>query len=111
MAAVSDLTTAEISAEITDSSLATWWDGLDALPSDVAYSEMFSKLLQAAYVAQTKKNAAAEPAVGEALNAYPAPTTGNVQTDTASGLQFFNATYSVQVVAAVDLNLTSPSYA
>ncbi|MBH8553399.1 hypothetical protein I8751_13645 [Nostocaceae cyanobacterium CENA357] len=110
MAAVADLTFAEISAKITDSSLKTWFDAIAPLPSGVDTAEMFAKLLQAAYVAQVAKNTAAAPVVGEALNAYPAPTTGTVQTDTTSGLQFYNATYGVQIVASVDLNTTTPSY-
>ncbi|MEH1802145.1 MAG: hypothetical protein V7L13_23885 [Nostoc sp.] len=111
MATVADLTFAEISAKITDSALKTWWDAIDPLPNGVATAEMFAKLLQSSYIAQTAKNAAANPApvAGEALNAYPSPTTGTVQTDSASGVQFYNATYAVNIVAAVDLNTTTPA--
>ncbi|PHJ54505.1 hypothetical protein VF06_37445 [Nostoc linckia z4] len=110
MANVADLTFAEISAKISDSSLKTWWDDIDALPNGIDTAEMFAKLLQAAYVAQVAKNVAAgNLVVGEALNAYPAPTTGTVQTITTSGLQFYNATYGVNIVAAVDLNTTTPA--
>ncbi|MEH2172201.1 hypothetical protein [Nostoc sp.] len=110
MATVSDLTFSEISAKITDSALKTWWDGLDSLPAGVDTAEMFAKLLQAAYTAQVAKNTAAGTlATGEALNAYPAPTTGTVQTEPTSGLQFYNASYGVNIVAAVDLNTTAPA--
>lgn len=110
MAAVPDLTFAEISVKITDSDLKTWWDGIDALPNGLDTAEMFAKLLQAAYVAQVAKNAAAGNLVaGDALNAYPSPTTGTVQTDTGTGIQFYNATYGVNIVAAVDLNTTAPA--
>ncbi|MEH2170794.1 MAG: hypothetical protein V7K41_29915 [Nostoc sp.] len=111
MAVVADLTFPEISAKITDSALKTWWDGIDPLPSSVATAEMFAKLLQASYTAQVAKNTATTPTptVGEALNAYPAPTTGTVQTEPTSGLQFYNASYGVNIVAAVDLNTTTPA--
>ncbi|MBW4425320.1 MAG: hypothetical protein KME50_12940 [Nostoc desertorum CM1-VF14] len=111
MAAVTDLTFAEISAKISDTALKTWWDGLDPLPAGIETAEMFAKLLQASYTAQVAKNTSATPALvaGEALNAYPAPTTGTVQTDAASGLQFYNASYGVNIVAAVDLNTTTPA--
>lgn len=111
MASVPDLTLAEISAKISDSALKTWWDAIGALPAGVGAAEMFAKVLQASYVAQVAKNAAASPApvVGEALNAYPSPTTGTVQTDSTSGVQFYNATYGVNIIAAVDLNTTTPA--
>jgi hypothetical protein len=111
MAVVADLSFPEISAKITDATLKTWWDSLPALPAGVETAEMFAKLLQASYAAQSVKNTAATPAptAGEALNAYPAPTTGTVQTDPASGLQFYNASYGVNIVAAVDLNTTTPA--
>jgi hypothetical protein len=112
MAVVADLTFAEISAKITDTSLKAWWDGIDPLPSGVDTAEMFAKLLQSAYVAQVAKNTAAGTlATGEALNAYPAPTTGTVQTNAPTGLQFYNATYGVNIIAAVDLNTTTPARA
>lgn len=110
MAAVADLTFAEISTKITDSALKTWWDGIDPLPSGVGTAEMLAKVLQAAYVAQVAKNTTASPATGEALNAYPSPTTGTVQTDPANGIQFYRATYGVNIVAAVDLNTTTPAH-
>jgi hypothetical protein len=110
MASVADLTLAEISAKISDPALKTWWDAISALPGTVGTAEMFAKLLQAAYVAQTAKNTAAGTlASGEALNAYPSPSTGTVQTDAASGLQYYNATYGVNIIAAVDLNTTTPA--
>ncbi|WP_375501657.1 hypothetical protein [uncultured Nostoc sp.] len=111
MAVVGDLAFSEISSKITDTALKTWWDGLDPLPSGVGTAEMFAKLLQAAYTAQVTKNTGTTPTptTGEALNAYPAPTTGTVQTDATSGVQYYNATYGVNIVAAVDLNTTTPA--
>lgn len=111
MAVVSDLTFAEISAKITDSSLKAWWDAIPVLPVGIDTAEMFAKLLQASFVAQVAKNTAAVPALvaGEALNAYPSPTTGTVQTEPTTGIQFYNATYGVNIIAAVDLNTTTPA--
>ncbi|HYW20322.1 MAG TPA: hypothetical protein VE956_13630 [Nodularia sp. (in: cyanobacteria)] len=108
MALIPDLTKPEISTEISDTVVQTWWEATPALPIGADTAELFAKILQAAFVAQSKKNAAGTPAPGEALNAYPAPLTGTVQTDTTTGLQFFNAAYSVQIAAVVDLNVTAP---
>ena len=111
MAVVPDLTFSEISAKITDPTLRTWWDSLPSLPGGVDTAEMFAKLLQASFAAQVSKNTSTTPlpAPGEALNAYPSPTTGTVQTDPESGLQFYNASYGVNIIAAVDLNATTPA--
>jgi hypothetical protein len=111
MAVVSDLSFAEISAKITDPDLKAWWDAIPAAPVGVDTAEMFAKLLQASYAAQVTKNSSMTPAPapGEALNAYPAPTTGTVQTEPTSGLQFYNATYGVNIVAAVNLDVTTPA--
>jgi hypothetical protein len=115
MAAVPDLTKAELIAEISDAALAAWWTASDALPGTVGLAEFFAKALSAAYVAQTKKNIAAgdlTPLVlGEALAAYDAPTTGTVVTDALTGEQSFTATYSVQTISAADLDTTAPIYA
>lgn len=111
MAVVNDLTFTEISNKITDLDLKTWWFSLPTLPTGIDTAEMFAKLLQAAYLAQIEKNNTTTPlpTAGEALNAYPAPTTGTVQTDATSGIQFFNASYGVNIIAAVDLNTTTPA--
>ena len=110
MAVIPDLTIAEISAEIEDATLAAWWNAAAAMPADVDTAEFFAKTLQACFIAQSKKNTAGAPQIGEALNSYPAPVTSAVQTDVSTGLQTFTASYSVGVRAAVDLNLTSPQY-
>lgn len=115
MAAVTDLTKAELSARITDTALKTWWDACPVLPGTVGMAELFAKLLNAAYVAQSIKNIAAGDPVplvaGEALDAYSAPTTGTVVTDASTGELSFAATYSVQTISAADLDTTAPVYA
>lgn len=110
MAAVEDLTKLELIAKITDEDVADFWTSAPALPAGVTLSELLAKTLQAAAVAQIAKNTAAEPAVGEALNSYPLPTTGTVQTDTESNFQFFNSTYSLNIQSAVGLDTSTPSY-
>ncbi|MEJ1929902.1 hypothetical protein WDZ92_06415 [Nostoc sp. NIES-2111] len=110
MAVVGDLTKAELISEITDTAVATWWTNAPALPVDVDMVELFAKSLQAAYIAQVKKNAAGTPEAGESLNAYPQPATSNVTTDIETGIQSFTATYTVNAVFSVDNNLAVPAY-
>lgn len=108
MAVVPDLTIAEIVAEIDDTDLATWWTDAAPLPASVQTAEFFAKCLKAAHIAQQKKNLAAAPAVGEALNSYLAPITSNPVLDITSGLQTFTAQHTVRVVSPVNLDLAVP---
>jgi hypothetical protein len=110
MAAVPDLTINELVEKITDEAVADWWGAVDALPSGVSLSELLAKTLQAAAVAQIAKNAAAAPEAGEALNSYPLPTTGTVQTDVENNLQFFESTYTLSVVSNATLDTSVPAY-
>lgn len=110
MANVADLTKQELADEITDEMVKAWWEAAPALPQDVDMVELIAKSLQGAYIAQTKKNnAAGDLQAGEALNSYPAPSTSNVTTDVATGIQTFTATYSVNAVFSVDNNLAVPA--
>ncbi|MEH2195677.1 MAG: hypothetical protein V7K98_23965 [Nostoc sp.] len=112
MTATADLTLTEVSAKVTDTAVATYISGMDPLPTGVAFSEFLGKIMLAAYRAQVAKNAANTTATtGELLNSYPAPTTGTVQVDVASGIQTFASTYQLNVVSSANLDTTVPSYA
>lgn len=107
MAVVADLTKAELSAKILDADLKTWWELTPDLPDKLTLAELFSKLLNAAYVAQVAKNAAQNPApvVGERLSAYPAPTAGAVSIDPGTGIQTFLNTCTVQTRVAANSDI------
>ncbi|HYX16484.1 MAG TPA: hypothetical protein VE944_19375 [Nostoc sp.] len=112
MAVTADLTLAEVAAKCTDSSVATYVSGMDALPTGVALAEFLAKFLQACAVAQVTKNALNTTAtVGELLDSYPLPTTGTVQTDTTLNIQSFDSTYQLNVVSIAGLDTSVPSYA
>ncbi|MEH1799394.1 MAG: hypothetical protein V7K64_13570 [Nostoc sp.] len=112
MAATADLTLAEVAAKATDSAVATYITGMDALPTGVALAEFLAKFLQACAVAQVAKNAANTTAVaGELLDSYPLPTTGTVQTDTTLNIQSFSSTYQLNVESIAGLDTSVPSYA
>ena len=111
MTATADVTLAEVSEKILDATLATYVDGMDALPAGVSFSEFIAKLLQGAALAQIAKNAANNDAeAGELLDSYPLPTTSTVSTDTDSGLQTFTSTYQVTIVSSTDNNTSAPAY-
>ncbi len=109
MANVADLTKAEVSAQISDTALKTWFDTAPDYDASFGTAELLIKLVQSCYRAQVVKNAAEAPAAGEALNAYPAPVAGTVSFDAATGLQVFEQSITVNAVSAVDSNLTSPA--
>ncbi|MBW4678403.1 MAG: hypothetical protein KME52_31825 [Desmonostoc geniculatum HA4340-LM1] len=112
MAATADLTLTEISADILDAGVASYVSSMPSLPDGVSTSEFFAKVLQAAAIAQIKKNNANVTATpGERLNAYSLPTTGTVQTDITDNLQFFTSTYQLQIVSVVGLDTSSAAYA
>ncbi|MEH1765798.1 MAG: hypothetical protein V7K76_26045 [Nostoc sp.] len=112
MAATADLTLSEVAAKTTVSSVATYISAMSALPTGVGLSEFLAVFLQACAVAQVAKNAANSDAstAGNALNAYPLPTTGTVQTDTTNNIQFYTSTYGLNIVSDTTLNTSVPSY-
>ncbi|MBE9199085.1 MULTISPECIES: hypothetical protein [unclassified Nodularia (in: cyanobacteria)] len=111
MSLIADLTIAEVAAEVADPLVQSWWEDAANLPAGADTAEFFAKTLQAAFIAQSKKNAAGTPAVGEALNAYLTPQATAPVTNTTTGEQSYTITHSVQVLASVDLNVVIPQRA
>ncbi|WP_265274146.1 hypothetical protein [Nostoc sp. KVJ3] len=112
MAATADLTLAEVQAKCTTTAVATYIGAMATLPTGIGLSEFLAIFLQSAAVAQVAKNAANSGAstAGNALAAYPLPTTGTVQTDTANNLQYYTSTYQLNVLSDVSLGNTVAAY-
>ena len=112
MAATADLTLAEVQAKCTVSAVATYIGNMSALPNGVGLSEFLAIFLQSAAVAQVAKNAANSDATtaGNALNSYPLPTTGTVQTDVTNNIQFYTSSYGLNIVSDTTLNTSVPAY-
>ncbi len=101
---MSDLTFAEIIAQIPDGDpVEAWWSAAAALPANTTVSEFFAKTLKAASDAQRVKNT--NLAAGSRIDGYPAPTNGAVTVDSATGLQSFVTTYSVRSRVGVTLDV------
>jgi hypothetical protein len=107
MAEVPDISKTELSEQLTkiDSSLKTWWDAAPILPTDIPMTELFIKILTAAYMAQVKKNQAAGTLqTGEALNSYRLPVNTLPVLDADTGMQIYSQTCSVVGFTTSDSN-------
>jgi hypothetical protein len=114
MAAVPELTKAEISAEIVDPDLKLWWDTAPAFDPGFETVELFIKLANAAYIAQVKKNDAANAVtplvVGEALSGFSAPTTGAPTLNISNGLMTYTHSVTINGVSGTDSDSTVTQY-
>ncbi|MHC5826273.1 MAG: hypothetical protein ACYT04_63055, partial [Nostoc sp.] len=101
MAATADLTIAQVQAKCTVAAVATYLGNMAALPNGVGLSEFLAIVLQSAAVAQIAANAANSDAstAGNALNSYPLPTTGTVQTDAVNNIQYYTSAYGLNIVS------------
>lgn len=112
MAAVEQLTKAEISAQISDPVVKTWWDTAPAFDASFGVVELMIKLCQAGYRAQVTKNASTLPApvAGEALAGFNAPATSTPVLDVTTGLMSYNISMSVDGVSGTDSDRTVSAY-
>jgi hypothetical protein len=108
MTIVPDLTLADIHAKCKTPRIAEYIASMAPLPPNTNVCEFLAVFLQAASVAQIAANVDAK--VGEKLNAYPLPVTGNVLTDSVNNIQHFKSTHTLNVVTVLDTKRIVPAY-
>ena len=112
MAPTPDLTLAQVQAKCTVPAVATYIGAMAALPTGVGLSEFLAIFLQSAAVAQVAANTdnSSATTAGNALNSYPLPTTGTVQTDVVNNIQYYTSSYGLNIVSDTTLNTSVPAY-
>jgi hypothetical protein len=118
MAVVPELTKEELAAEIRDPEARAWVELWADLPASSPMSETLAKVLQAGFIAQQKKNAAAIAAAGDSgvaagdlLNGFQQPVFGDTSLDINTGITSYQQSLTLIVRVGTSLDNTVPSRA